>query len=56
MPVFIGGKLNRIPDGSNTSLPVDVTSELVESGAVVCPTVDSMIAALETIAQGKSPG
>ena len=37
LPVFIGGKLNRIPDGSNTSLPVDVRSELAAAGAIVCP-------------------
>ena len=33
VPIFVGGKLNRIPDGSNTSLPVDVRSEILETGA-----------------------
>lgn len=46
LPVFIGGKLNRVPDGSNTSLPVDVTREIIETGAIVCPTVETMIAKL----------
>jgi len=46
LPVFIGGKLNRVPDGSNTSLPVDATREIVEAGAIVCPTVEAMVAKL----------
>jgi methylmalonyl-CoA mutase cobalamin-binding subunit len=46
LPVFIGGKLNRVPDGSNTSLPVDVTREITETGAIVCPTVEAMVAKL----------
>jgi len=28
MPIFIGGKLNRIPEDSQTSLPVDVSGSL----------------------------
>ena len=31
IPVFVGGRLNQVPDGSNTSLPVDVGAELAES-------------------------
>src|SRR5262249_48627261 len=50
LPVFIGGKLNRIPDGSNTSLPVDISAELASAGATVCKSVDSMVAALGEIA------
>lgn len=46
IPIFIGGKLNRIPDGSNSSLPVDISSELTDIGAIVCPTVDAMLARL----------
>ncbi|MFX1538832.1 MAG: cobalamin-dependent protein [Promethearchaeota archaeon] len=46
IPIFIGGKLNQIPDDSSTSLPVDVTSELKTMGAVVCHRVEDM---LETI-------
>ena len=50
LPVFVGGKLNRIPDGSNTSLPVDVRGELTEAGAIVCPDVESMLARLTVMA------
>jgi methylmalonyl-CoA mutase cobalamin-binding subunit len=46
LPVFIGGKLNRIPDGSNTSLPVDATREIAATGTIVCPTVEAMVARL----------
>jgi len=52
LPVFIGGKLNRVPDGSNTSLPVDVTREIAEAGAIVCQTVETMVAQLVQKASG----
>jgi methylmalonyl-CoA mutase cobalamin-binding subunit len=42
-PVFVGGRLNRIPEGSNTSLPVDVSKELSAVGAIVCPDVEAML-------------
>jgi methylmalonyl-CoA mutase cobalamin-binding subunit len=43
IPVFIGGKLNQVPDGSNTSLPVDVTASLAEQGAIVCARPEEML-------------
>ena len=46
VPVFIGGKLNQIPEGSNTSLPVGVETELAEAGAIVCRTPEDMLAYL----------
>ncbi len=46
IPVLVGGRLNQIPDGSNTSLPVDVTVELEAAGAVVCAHVEDAIPAL----------
>ena len=55
LPVFIGGKLNRIPEGSNTSLPLDVSEELALAGATVCKSVDSMVAALGEIARSRRP-
>ncbi|HEV3175531.1 MAG TPA: hypothetical protein VGZ72_06055 [Stellaceae bacterium] len=48
VPIFVGGKLNRVPDGSNTSLPVDISNELAAAGAIVCPGVETM---LERISQ-----
>jgi methylmalonyl-CoA mutase cobalamin-binding subunit len=54
LPVFVGGKLNRIPDGSNTSLPVDVRNELAAAGAIVCPDVESMLERLAAMARPSS--
>jgi hypothetical protein len=42
-PIFIGGKLNRVPDGSNTSLPVDASPEITAAGATVCPDVQVLL-------------
>jgi methylmalonyl-CoA mutase cobalamin-binding subunit len=50
VPVFVGGKLNRIPDGSNTSLPVDVSKELAAAGAIVCPSIEIMLERMTAIA------
>ena len=49
IPVLIGGRINQIPQGSNTSLPVDVTSELTEAGAIVCRSIEDAVPALLTI-------
>jgi methylmalonyl-CoA mutase cobalamin-binding subunit len=53
LPLFVGGKLNRIPDGSNTSLPVDIRNELTAAGAIVCPNVELMLDRLPEIAGRK---
>lgn len=41
IPILIGGRLNQVPDQSNSSLPVDVTAELKAEGAVVCLDIES---------------
>ncbi|MFX0125560.1 MAG: cobalamin-dependent protein [Candidatus Hodarchaeota archaeon] len=43
IPIFVGGKLNQIPDDSPTSLPIDVTKELGAMGAIVCHQVEDML-------------
>jgi len=43
IPVFIGGKLNQVPEGSNTSLPVDVSAALGRRGAIVCADPEEML-------------
>jgi methylmalonyl-CoA mutase cobalamin-binding subunit len=50
IPVFVGGRLNQVPDGSNTSLPVDVGAELAARGAVVCRRVEDMLEGLGRLA------
>ncbi|MEM7195844.1 MAG: cobalamin-dependent protein [Pseudomonadota bacterium] len=49
VPVLIGGQLNQIPEDSDDSLPVDVSSELTEQGAVVCHSMVDMLPALERL-------
>ncbi|MFW9905454.1 MAG: cobalamin-dependent protein [Candidatus Thorarchaeota archaeon] len=51
VPIFVGGKLNQIPDDSPTSLPVDVTEELKKLGATVCYQVEDMLGNLYKIAK-----
>ncbi len=49
IPVLIGGRLNEIPEGSNTSLPVDVSAELVELGVLVCPDLETAAQSLRLV-------
>lgn len=51
IPVCIGGRLNQIPEDSNSGLPVDVTSELGELGAVPCHTPERLVEELEVLAK-----
>jgi methylmalonyl-CoA mutase cobalamin-binding subunit len=53
-PIFVGGRLNRIPDGSNTSLPVDISDELREAGAIVCPGVEVMLDRISQMARERA--
>ena len=46
IPVLIGGRLNQVPDSSNTSLPVDVGDQLAASGALVCRKIEDAVPAL----------
>ena len=50
LPVLIGGKLNQIPDQSNSSLPRDVTREIQARGAVACQGPDALFAVLLRLA------
>ncbi len=57
IPVCIGGRLNQIPEDSNSGLPVDVTDDLAKLGAIPCPTPERLVAELEALAgsRGLSP-
>lgn len=46
IPVLIGGRLNQVPDSSNTSLPVDVGDQLFAAGAIVCREIEDAVPAL----------
>ncbi|MHA2224678.1 MAG: cobalamin-dependent protein [Candidatus Hodarchaeales archaeon] len=50
LPIFIGGRLNQILDESESSLPIDVTDQLRNLGAIVCYQVEDMVERLCKIA------
>jgi methylmalonyl-CoA mutase cobalamin-binding subunit len=50
LPVCIGGRLNQIPDDSNSGLPVDVTAEIRALGFVPCTSLDALAPLLEQLA------
>jgi len=56
IPVLIGGRLNQIPEISNTSLPVEVGDELAALGAVVCREVEDAVPVLVGLARVKPVG
>jgi len=46
VPVLIGGRLNQVPAGTNTSLPVDVSAQLTTAGALVCSEIEDAVTVL----------
>ena len=48
--VFVGGRLNSVPDGSNTGLLVDIEKILAAKGVVVCGCVEDMLNILSATA------
>jgi methylmalonyl-CoA mutase cobalamin-binding subunit len=55
IPIFIGGKLNQIPDDGASSMPVDVGTEIEQAGAIACRRVEDMIERLVEMAGEKNP-
>lgn len=54
LPVLIGGRLNQIPGGSNSSLPMDVGDRLAAEGALVCRTAADLLPALAALRQSRA--
>lgn len=54
IPVLIGGRLNQIPEGSNSSLPRDVGDDLAAAGALVCRTAAELAPTLARFAQNRT--
>ena len=50
VPVLIGGRLNQIPEDSNSSLPVDVTGALRGLGVTPCAGLEEIAGALAGLA------
>ncbi len=53
LPVIFGGRLNQIPQASNTSMPVDVSEDIISTGAFVCEKPEDAIALLAKIIIGR---
>lgn len=54
LPVLIGGRLNQIPEGSNSSLPMDVGDLLAAEGAVVCRVATDLLPALAAVRRSRA--
>lgn len=55
LPLCVGGRLNQVPDDSNTGLPVDVTRDIAGLGATPCATPEALIAVLDGLARRRDP-
>lgn len=53
LPVVMGGKLNAIPQHSNTDLPVDATDAIAETGVIPCATLNALVPVLRACAAEK---
>ncbi len=49
LPVLVGGRLNQIPEASNTSLPVDVTGDIAALGVHACGDLEDAVRVLEAL-------
>jgi methylmalonyl-CoA mutase cobalamin-binding subunit len=47
LPLCVGGRLNQVPDDSNSGLPVDVTGDIANLGATPCATPQALIELLD---------
>ncbi|MCR9255694.1 MAG: cobalamin-dependent protein [Alphaproteobacteria bacterium] len=54
IPILMGGKTNQIPQGSNTSLPVDVSDDLIREGALVCRRMEDILPHLLRLAEERA--
>ncbi|MGO1120063.1 cobalamin-dependent protein [Rhodovibrionaceae bacterium A322] len=56
LPLLVGGRLNQIPDTSNSSLPVEVGADLAELGALPCTEASDIFPQLLALADQKLAG
>ncbi|WP_368911938.1 cobalamin-dependent protein [Taklimakanibacter deserti] len=49
IPIVVGGRLNQVPDDSNSGLPVDVTADLQKLGCHPCTTLDDIVPVLSAL-------
>ena len=55
LPVCIGGRLNQIPEDSNSGLPVEVSSEIRALGAIPCASIEALVPVLQGLAETLNP-
>jgi methylmalonyl-CoA mutase cobalamin-binding subunit len=55
VPILVGGRLNQVPTGSNTSLPMDVSGQIESEGAIVCREIEDAVPSLLRLLGG-APG
>ena len=53
LPVIFGGRLNQIPEASNTSMPADVKDDIRSTGAFVCERPEDALMVLAKITNGR---
>lgn len=53
LPVFIGGRLNQVPQNSNTSLPVDVSKDIADAGITPCTKPEDLVLPLARMARDR---
>ena len=54
VPIIIGGRLNQVPEASNTSLPQDVTEDIKAAGGIPCADMESFAAQLAATAKERT--
>lgn len=52
--IYVGGRLNVVPDGSNTGIPVDDLAALGRAGAIPCESIEDMLHHLARAEEGNS--
>lgn len=52
--IFIGGRLNQIPDDTPNSMPEDVSAELKRLGAQVCVRIEDMLEQLRELVEPRA--
>lgn len=54
LPVCMGGKLNQVPEESNSGLPVDVRADIADLGVAACASLDDLLPVLDRLAASRA--
>jgi methylmalonyl-CoA mutase cobalamin-binding domain/chain len=53
IPIVVGGRLNQVPEDSNSGLPVDVSSDIRKLGVIPCADLNDLLPLLRNLSSGK---